>query len=204
MEELENSMRTFRLSNVGLSLLVERTQDDLAASNARVTFLERAITENAIQIANEVNARVLAEGIATDIHSQLLIAEFHQVHLQNRNNELQESVQQLTNSNTQTEKQGLTALLDETKSQLIFTQEKAAADKIISDTTIAELRTQIKKLEDMRISDTARANSSHLSLTEQINILKGGLAFTKNENAAKTLEVVQLQRAMIELKIIVT
>lgn len=62
--ELQNSLRTFRLSNDGLSLLLERTQAQLVASNARVTETERLLQvqtqQNAIlvQIQDELNGRV--------------------------------------------------------------------------------------------------------------------------------------------------
>jgi hypothetical protein len=171
-------LRTCRLSNVGLDLLVERTQADLAATNARVASLENAAADSDIQIANEANARILAEGFAIDFHSQLLIADFNRIHLQSQNNELQHSVQQLTNSSNQivTENQTLISLVDETKSQLLFTKEKATADAKISATKIAELQSQLKKLEDNRISDIARANSNTLSLTKQISILREKVA----------------------------
>jgi hypothetical protein len=59
--ELQNALRTFRLSADGLSLLVERTKAALDVSNARVTMLQ----EN---IAQEANARLFAEGSAVDLN----------------------------------------------------------------------------------------------------------------------------------------
>jgi hypothetical protein len=50
--------------------------------------------------------------------------------------------------------------------QSAMEEKKAAADAIISATKIAELLSQLKKLEDKRIYDTAKANSSYMSLTE--------------------------------------
>jgi hypothetical protein len=112
-------------------------------------------------IANEVNAHVLAEGIATDFHSQLLIAEFHQVHLQSQNNELQESVQQLTSSNNQilTENQTLTSLLDETKTNSATLQGKlddtakecqSAKDSLVQNVAfVAQLENTLKGAEHL-------------------------------------------------------
>ena len=68
--ELQNSLRTLRLSAGGLSLLLESTRADLDVSKARVTKLE----EN---IAREANARLFAEGNAVDLNSLLLISDFN-------------------------------------------------------------------------------------------------------------------------------
>jgi ankyrin repeat protein len=68
--ELQNSLRSFRLSADGLSLLLERTRADLDVSEARVTTRE----EN---IAREANARLFAERNSVDLNSLLLISDFN-------------------------------------------------------------------------------------------------------------------------------
>ena len=55
--DLQNSLRTFRLSNDGLSLLLERTQTQLEDSNAKVTETERRLqsAEMALQVQTQEN-----------------------------------------------------------------------------------------------------------------------------------------------------
>ena len=68
--ELQNSLRTSRISNDCLSLLLERTRAELDFSNVRVTTLEENVTR-------EANARLFAEGSAVDLNSLLLISDFN-------------------------------------------------------------------------------------------------------------------------------
>jgi chromosome segregation ATPase len=82
LAELQNSLRTFRLSNDGMSLLLERTQSELAAANVRIAFLEQTATNSTLEMTEAINNRLLAEGTAIDLNSQLLVSEFTRVHLQ--------------------------------------------------------------------------------------------------------------------------
>jgi hypothetical protein len=68
LEELQNSIRTFRLSNDGLSLLLERSQAEIVTANTRVTHLE--------EFSNELTLRL---GNAVDLNSQLLVSEFERM-----------------------------------------------------------------------------------------------------------------------------
>jgi chromosome segregation ATPase len=63
IEELQNSLRTFRLSNDGLALLLERSQAELDAANARVTHLEQKcelIEQEKQQLINQHTAEYQA------------------------------------------------------------------------------------------------------------------------------------------------
>jgi hypothetical protein len=73
VEALRTSLRTLRLSNDGLSLLLERNQAELAESRARITHLEEHLANFTHEMAQEVSSRLLAEGIAVDLNSQLII-----------------------------------------------------------------------------------------------------------------------------------
>jgi hypothetical protein len=64
--DLQNSLRTFRLSNDGLSMLLERTQTQLEDSNAKVTETQRRLqfAEMALQVQTEENlAHVQLQGV---------------------------------------------------------------------------------------------------------------------------------------------
>lgn len=98
LAELQNSLRTFRLSNDGMSLLLERTQSELAAANVRIAFLEQTATNSTLEMTEAINTRLLAEGTAIDLNSQLLVSEFNRVHLQDV---LNHSVATMSNQRTQ-------------------------------------------------------------------------------------------------------
>jgi len=92
VEELQNSLRTFRLSIDGLSLLLERSQTELVTANARVTHLE--------EFSNELTLRL---GNAVDLNSQLLVSEFErmsqrqEIHLYQQDSRVVASVSETDN-----------------------------------------------------------------------------------------------------------
>ena len=157
--ELQTSLRTLRLSNDVRSLLLERTQSELAASNARVTLLEETVTTSTLERTEAVNACLFAQGIAVDLNSQLLISEFNRVHLQDV---LNQSVATMSNQRNQSsaENEALLLRLQQAELELKCTQEKATADATATLNTIAELQDQLKKLEARRVSDIAAAKNN--------------------------------------------
>lgn len=78
IEDLQNSLRTFRLSNERLSLLLDKNRVELAKKATIVARLEQGIFELTLEIVQKENAQLYSEGKAIDLTSQLLIFEFNQ------------------------------------------------------------------------------------------------------------------------------
>lgn len=134
VEELQNSLRTFRLSIDGLSLLLERSQTELVTANARVTHLE--------EFSNELTLRL---GNAVDLNSQLLVSEFErmsqrqEIHLYTISLGDKDSIiQNLTN---QIEEMKLNEL---TMITIVAADQKYEAEREASNAQITDLTSRLK------------------------------------------------------------
>ena len=134
VEELQNSIRTFRLSIDGLSLLLERSQTELVTANARVTHLE--------EFSNELTLRL---GNAVDLNSQLLVSEFErmsqrqEIHLYTISLGDKDSIiQNLTN---QIEEMKLNEL---TMITIVAADQKYEAEREASNAQITDLTSRLK------------------------------------------------------------
>jgi hypothetical protein len=125
IEQLRNSLRTFRLSNDGLSMFLERTQNEVEISNARVTQLEHRDIQLIIEYEQEVNLRLLAEGRSVDMNSRHLVSEFdlrQKIQLQAESISVKDTlIQALTN-----EKLQLQQIIDEQQLSLNAKDEEYA------------------------------------------------------------------------------
>lgn len=134
VEELQNSLRTFRLSIDGLSLLLEWSQTELVTANARVTHLE--------EFSNELTLRL---GNAVDLNSQLLVSEFErmsqrqEIHLYTISLGDKDSIiQNLTN---QIEEMKLNEL---TMITIVAADQKYEAEREASNAQITDLTSRLK------------------------------------------------------------
>jgi chromosome segregation ATPase len=141
LEELENALRTSRLSNEGLSLLVERSRTELAASADRLANLEQGKYKLMLELGQEMNARTFTEGMCVDLHSRLLISDFNQKNAES-------TLQILTEKSNGVERK-LKESLDVHKQEINKLDEQLAAKNVLSNNMKNEYYTRIKYLKTL-------------------------------------------------------